>query len=158
MDSPKKVITTTYVSPEVIELKDEVPMEFKYLGVCGDPNCGCASIVHDDQSPMKGDPRFKQLLDDMWDMHCRKGNDYGRKAIADGSGEDFLANLRASETYGVPAWIGALIRGNDKMIRLENAAKGVTLANESVEDSLMDLACYALLSLILYREGISDNS
>lgn len=121
MDHPSKVITTGYISPEVPRLKDEVTQ--------------------------KGDPRFRQLLDDMWEMHCRKGNDYG-------SGEDFLANLRASEAYGVPAWIGALIRANDKMIRLENAAKGVMLANESVEDSLMDLACYALLSLILYKETL----
>lgn len=95
----------------------------------------------------KGDPRFKALLDQMWEMHCRKANDYG-------SDEDFLANLRASEDYGVPAWIGALIRANDKMVRLENAAKGTNLANESVEDSLMDLACYAVLSLILYKETL----
>ncbi len=105
----------------------------------------------------KGDERFARLLMDMWEMHCRKGNDYGRKDVHnDGSGEDFLANLRASEDYGIPAWIGALVRANDKMIRLENAAKGVTLANESVEDSLMDLACYALLSLILHKEMVAS--
>lgn len=93
-----------------------------------------------------GDPRFLSVLEEMWVLHCKKGMDYG-------SGDDFLANLRASEAYGIPAWVGALIRQNDKLIRLKNAAKGVTLANESVEDSLIDNACYAVLALVLYREA-----
>jgi hypothetical protein len=84
-------------------------------------------------------------------MHCKKGNDYG-------SDNDFLANLRASEAFGIPAWKGALIRANDKMIRLKNAAKGVELKNESVEDSLMDLASYAILSLILFQEEDNGKS
>lgn len=95
--------------------------------------------------PSYGDHRFADKLFKMWELHCKKGNDYG-------SGEDFLANLRASERFGIPAWIGALVRANDKIIRLENAAKGVELANESVEDGFMDLACYALLALILFEE------
>lgn len=98
---------------------------------------------------MVGDSRYKQVLDDMWELHVKKGTDYG-------SGADFLANLRASEDYGIPAWVGALIRQNDKLIRLKNAAKGVDLANESVEDSLIDNACYAVLALVLYRETRSS--
>lgn len=99
----------------------------------------------DNGNPLKGDDRFREKLELMWMMHCKKGNDYG-------SEDDFLANLRASEGFGIEAWIGALVRANDKMIRLKNAAKGEYLVNESVQDSLMDLACYALLSLILFEE------
>lgn len=97
----------------------------------------------------KGDDRYKIILDMLWEMHCKKGKDYG-------SDDDFLANLRASEQLGIPAWVGALVRANDKMIRLSNAAKGQELANESVEDSLMDLASYAILSLILFQEGHNE--
>ncbi len=99
--------------------------------------------------PLVGDTRFHRILDDMWALHCKKCNDYG-------TDQDFLANLRASERFGIKAWVGTLVRANDKMIRLENAAKGVDLANEPVEDSLTDLASYAILSLILYREDRNE--
>jgi len=105
----------------------------------------------DRSSNVNGDPRYRALLDEMWKLHCKKGHDYG-------SDEDFLANLRASQAFGIAAWVGAMVRANDKMIRIKNAAKGVDLANESLEDSLMDLAAYALLALVLYREAHSTSS
>ena len=93
----------------------------------------------------QGDPRYKKLLEDMWDLHCRKTADYG----SDG---DYLANLRASESFGILAWVGVMVRGNDKMHRIQEFAKKGVLENESVVDSLMDLAAYSLLALILYQE------
>lgn len=95
-----------------------------------------------------GDPRYRALLDDLWHLHCKKARDYG-----DEDNGDFLANLRASEAFGVPAWLGALIRLNDKVKRLQAYAKKRTLANEGVEDTLMDLSAYSLLVLILFRES-----
>lgn len=103
-----------------------------------------------------GDLRFWNILSEMWSLHCKKGQDYGSKETALGGKDDFLANLRASKDFGIEAWVGALIRANDKMIRLKNAAQGHELANESVEDSLIDLACYAVLSLTLFREMTTD--
>lgn len=94
---------------------------------------------------MKGDPRFHALLKEIGDLHDRKQADYGRE-------DDPFANVRASSDWGVASWVGALIRGTDKIKRLQKAARGSTMANESVEDSMMDLAVYALISLILYRE------
>jgi hypothetical protein len=82
----------------------------------------------------------------MAELHKKKAQDYGTDA-------DVLANVRASADFGVPAWIGVMIRANDKMIRIKSMAKKGYLTNESVEDSLMDLAAYALLALVLYREG-----
>jgi hypothetical protein len=38
------------------------------------------------------------------------------------------------------------------MRRLQLAASGSTLTNEGIEDSLIDLAVYAIIALILYRE------
>lgn len=92
-----------------------------------------------------GDKRFHDLLKEIGDLHDKKQRDYGRT-------EDPFANVRASSDWGVPAWVGALIRGTDKIKRLQKAARGGTLSNEGVEDSMMDLAVYALISLILYRE------
>lgn len=92
-----------------------------------------------------GDLRFRELLDRLWEMHCRKAKDYG-------DSQDFLANLHSSEEFGIPAWLGAMLRLNDKVYRLQAYAKKKTLANEGVEDTLLDLASYALIALILHRE------
>lgn len=94
---------------------------------------------------MTGSERFHQLLETIGQLHDKKQADYGRP-------NDPFANVRASEDFGVPGWVGALVRANDKMRRLQTAANGGTLSNEGVEDSLMDLAVYALIALVLYEE------
>jgi hypothetical protein len=88
---------------------------------------------------------FHALCDDMKAMHDKKQKDYGR------AGDPF-SNVRASEDFGVAGWVGCLVRANDKMRRLQKAAQGGELANEGVEDSLMDLAVYSIIGLVLYRE------
>lgn len=88
---------------------------------------------------------FLNTLTEMLELHDRKQKDYGTK-------ESPFANVRASEDLGVEPWIGGLIRMNDKMRRLHKAANGGEMANESVEDSLLDLAVYAVITLILYKE------
>ena len=100
-----------------------------------------------------GDPRFHKLAEEMVQLHDRKQSDYGNPA-------DPFANITASREFGVEPWIGGLIRLNDKVTRLKAFARKGSLANESVEDSLMDIAVYALASLVLYREeeGESDGS
>jgi len=99
---------------------------------------------------MTGDPRFHALLRRLGELHDRKQEDYGREG-------DPFANVRASEDFGIPGWIGCLVRMNDKMRRLMKAARGGTLANESVEDSFLDLAVYAIIGYILYRESLQEN-
>jgi hypothetical protein len=42
---------------------------------------------------------------------------------------------------------------NDKVTRLKTYAVKGTLANEGVEDSLLDIAAYSLIALILFRES-----
>ena len=98
----------------------------------------------------EGDPRFLALLDEIEALHAAKQHDYGRAS-------DPFANVRASEEWGVAPWIGALIRATDKVRRLQTFANKGTLRNEGVEDSLMDLAVYALIGLILYREGRDED-
>jgi len=96
-----------------------------------------------------GDSRFHLLINEMAALHDRKQCDYG----TDG---DPFANVRASEQFGVSPWVGALIRLNDKVTRLKSFAQKGALANESAEDSMLDIAVYALISLILYREEAVD--
>jgi len=92
------------------------------------------------------DSRFFSILDELAAMHHKKGVDYG-------AGEDPYANVRASHEWGVPGWQGCMMRANDKMHRLKQFAIKGTLANEGVEDSLIDMAVYSIIGLILFRES-----
>lgn len=92
-----------------------------------------------------GSARFHELLAQMGAMHDKKQQDYGTT-------EDPFVNVRASEGFGVPAWMGCMIRANDKMKRLQTYAKTGMLHNEGVEDAFMDLAVYAIIGLCLFEE------
>ena len=98
-----------------------------------------------------GSLAFHQVLDELGDMHDRKQADYGV------TGDPF-ANVRASEDFGIPAWVGCMIRANDKMRRLMKASQDHELVNESIEDSLIDLAVYTAIAVVLYREGSTCKS
>jgi hypothetical protein len=80
------------------------------------------------------------------DLHDKKQLDYGRLA-------DPFSNVRASGDFGIKPWIGALLRGNDKMRRLQKFSVEGTLANEAAEDSFRDLAVYAVIALVLFEEA-----
>ena len=95
--------------------------------------------------PVTGDEGFHELLFTIGRLHDKKQQDYGR----DG---DPFANVRASVEWGVKPWVGAMVRLNDKVRRLQRFAERGMLANESAEDSMMDVAVYALIALRLYRE------
>ena len=88
---------------------------------------------------------FHDTLKAMGDLHDRKQKDYGTATSP-------FANVRASEDFGIPGWVGCAVRMNDKMRRIQKASQGGTMANESVEDSFLDLAVYAVIGLLLYKE------
>lgn len=96
------------------------------------------------QLETQGSPEFEAVVKEVVDMHRRKGADYGSK-------DDFFANVSASEAWGIPPWVGAMMRANDKVVRLQSAAKGSTLKNEGIEDSLLDIATYAIIAVCLFR-------
>lgn len=96
------------------------------------------------------DHRFKDEVARLVELHDRKQSDYGRD-------HDPFANVRASEEWGMPPWVGAMVRANDKMKRLQKAARGGTMANESVLDSFDDLAVYAIIGKILYLEDLGED-
>lgn len=100
---------------------------------------------------------FHEKLREMGELHDLKQSDYGRPASSGDAGDPF-ANVRGSEQFGIPAWVGCAIRMNDKMVRLQAAARGQNLKNESVADSFMDLAVYAIIGLILYEQQNTSNN
>lgn len=89
--------------------------------------------------------RFHDIIDELKALHDKKQADYGGP-------DDPFANVRAALDFGTSAWVGCMIRANDKMRRIQAAAKGSELKNEGVEDSLRDLAVYSIIGLILYQE------
>jgi hypothetical protein len=89
--------------------------------------------------------RLHELLREIGELHDRKQRDYGTAA-------DPFANVRASEEFGVSAWVGAIVRMNDKVTRLKQYARRGNLANESAADSLKDIAVYALIALVLLEQ------
>jgi hypothetical protein len=101
--------------------------------------------VYDGPDGDVGESPFQGVLREMAALYARKSADYG-------SGEDSLANVRASKEMGVSPWLGAMLRANDKVHRIKEYAKKGTLINEGVEDSLIDLAAYAVIALVLFRE------
>jgi hypothetical protein len=69
-----------------------------------------------------------------------------------------MGNLRGSEFLGIPAWKAVLLRMSDKKQRISsfiNRGK-FEVDDEKITDTLIDLANYALLGLILFLE-VYDN-
>ena len=102
--------------------------------------------------------RFYELLDTMKKTHDAKRHDYANE-------EDVFANFRTCETAGIPAGKGCCVRLGDKFSRIMGFAKKEKLKvkDESIKDTLIDMANYALIALILYEEeqqetGIPNSS
>lgn len=97
---------------------------------------------------MMGHTRFYELLEEMRSIHDKKNSDYSKK-------DDPLSNFRLCEDFGMPSWPGILVRMSDKYsrlpqltIKLLNGEKPA-VEDESMKDTLIDLANYCLLCIIL---------
>lgn len=131
----------------------------KYNPAAGEPSMdGCAeesvtamqaAAILSGRHPLS--VQFHELLKAAGEMHDAKQQDYG-------SATDPFANVRAASEWGMPGWVGAMVRVNDKVRRLQAFARKGVLKNESAEDSFMDIAVYALIALVLYREDSEQRS
>lgn len=93
-----------------------------------------------------GSAEFLQVLDELRELHLRKTLDYGVD-------EDALSNIRTSADYvNVPAWAGCVIRMADKMHRLRAFFRRGKVEFDGIEDTLLDIAAYAAIALVLHRE------
>jgi hypothetical protein len=93
-----------------------------------------------------GSEHFHAILRDLGALHDRKQQDYGRV-------DDPFANVRSAADWGVPEWVGGMIRATDKVRRLQTFAQRGTLANEGVVDAFNDLAVYAIICRVLYEQS-----
>lgn len=93
--------------------------------------------------------RFHDILLALGELHDRKQADYGR-------GDDPFANVRGSTEWGMPGWVGAMVRAQDKTRRLQQYARTAKLENEGVADSFMDLAVYAIIAMVLWEQDQRD--
>ena len=104
------------------------------------------SLLHSAIHPTS--QKYLDLLDTLRELHLSKSSDYGCP-----SGTDPLANIRNGATFvGIPAFKAAMVRLSDKVTRLKTFNSTGKLRFEGVEDTLLDLASYSLLALVLYRE------
>lgn len=94
---------------------------------------------------------FYNSLREIANLYDMKSHDYGKDV-------DPLANVRGSTEWGVAPWVGAMIRLTDKVRRLQKYASVGRLANESVHDSFVDIAAYALIADILHKESVSKEA
>lgn len=95
-----------------------------------------------------GDPTYLQLLEDMKSLHIKKNAGYS------GDSQDRWANFRLAETLGVSTFLGVMVRMSDKWIRITNLVKNPSFdkVGEAIEDTLMDLASYALIAICILKE------
>lgn len=87
------------------------------------------------QQPTTLDAAYQQVLDELMQMFLKKHRDYGK------------GNILSIEEYGI------LLRSSEKIERLKHLLKNnADPANESIEETWIDIAVYAILA-ILYRRG-----
>lgn len=86
--------------------------------------------------------RFKAITDEMADTYDRKNHDYGNS---------FDQSL---DKYGL---VAALVRMGDKLNRLDSLKDKGGKVNESITDTLTDLANYAIMTRMWLegRDGVA---
>jgi len=97
---------------------------------------------------LPGHPEFHKLVDKMKEIHAAKNQDYGNWHP--------LGNFMEAEGFGVSPFKGVLIRLSDKYTRVKTLSKKADMVgevkDESIEDTLIDMANYSILAVILFRE------
>ena len=91
--------------------------------------------------------RFTEILTTIKKLHDDKRHDYADT-------DDIFANFRLSNLAGISPWKGSVIRMGDKYARISNFIKkgDFKFKEESIKDTLMDMAIYSLITIVLYEE------
>lgn len=99
------------------------------------------------QTLRPGSAEFLAVLDELRRLHLRKCMDYGVD-------EDAFSNISSSaDVVNVPAWAGCMIRIADKLHRIRSYFRHGRTEFDGVEDTLLDMASYAVIALIKYRQS-----
>ncbi len=96
-------------------------------------------------------PGFKDILDEMYELHKKKNNDYSGQANP-------FKNFELCEQLGIcSVQEGILVRMSDKMSRISTLknSKG-KVKDESIRDTYVDLANYSVISICydMYKKGL----
>lgn len=91
---------------------------------------------------MNSNERFKAILQQIQETHDKKQDDYG-------TDDDPFANINAARELGIEPVVACILRMNDKMMRLKAFVRSGKLTNESLEDTLLDMAVYSAIGLTL---------
>ncbi len=100
-----------------------------------------------------GSKEFHALLDVMHQTHMDKSAGY-----AGVDNPDPFANFRVCERFDVSAFEGCMVRLSDKFIRVTNLMRDPTneRVGEKITDTLIDLASYSLIAIILWDEKAKE--
>jgi hypothetical protein len=106
-----------------------------------------SGLIQERPSEQPGSLPFLELLEELRTLHLSKSQDYGSES-------DPLANIRqGAELVGIEPWRGCMVRVADKVQRLKTYCRTGRLVHEGVRDTLLDLAAYSLLAIVLFDEG-----
>lgn len=99
--------------------------------------------TYPDQDTPRPPVTFADTVNRMLTIHKAKNNDY--------SPQGAFGNFSESEKIGIPAWKGAFVRLQDKYTRATNiiGGKEIKVLDEKLEDTLLDLANYAVIVMVL---------
>lgn len=94
-----------------------------------------------------GSLAFMEVIEELRQLHLSKTQDYGADS-------DALKNIRdGADVVGIEPWRACLIRMADKMTRLRSYCHNGRVEFDGVEDTLLDMAAYSAIALVLYREA-----
>lgn len=101
---------------------------------CRVEKMGCDGCHYEDRVLAEKEVIFQNYLNKMWDLYYTKNHDYGDSVS------------KTFEEYGLTSF---LVRMDDKMYRIKNLNKSndARVIGENIEDTMLDLANYAILAL-----------
>ncbi len=115
---------------------------------CRDPTIECPHQSQDIGRKFdSGNPDFDSLLAEMATIHKAKNHDYSNP-----EDKDYYSNFRECEELGIEAWRGIIVRMSDKWKRIKRLSqRDAAVKDETIEDTLIDLANYSLLCILVRR-------
>ena len=138
IDEPEAGIPVDWILQGERELKEKGETVWHDIRQLGD------GLLSDQIRP--GSREFLAVLDELRSLHLKKTLDYGVD-------EDALSNIRSSaDVVNMEPWAGCILRISDKMHRLKAFFRRGKCEFDGIEDTLKDIACYAAIALVLYRE------
>lgn len=109
---------------------------------CRVEKMGCNGCYYEDRPYTPKEKIFQKHLEKMWNLYSKKNHDYGDSVS------------KTFDEYGLTSF---LVRMDDKMNRIKtlNKNNNAAVVGEHIEDTLLDLANYAILALteIEYRKN-----